>query len=267
MESLKSVRWLEDEFVAVGENMLILASLDGVSWEVVMSDPNSELEFLDIARGKDRYVIVGNSLSVFTSDDRKVWAQSEINRDTEGKGVQCLFGAIWDGNNFLAVGQDGGIFQSGDGLIWEWCERITKYELRGILKTQEGYYIVGNEGAIIKSHNGIDWKDLREITLDLGEPNIIIGQERQLKITLNYPYGAQLDITDKASYDLEGNIVSINEKGLLKASGEGEAKIRVEYDRKLSKFPLTVNNTQLSDIQRDEGNLSNQGENQNPKQG
>lgn len=243
MESLMSVRWLNGRYMAVGGGMLILTSADGITWEEIMSE-RSNLQFMDVFWNGSRYVVVGDHIAILTSEDGKVWTYRGSDKVSEETGVdftRSLYSIVWGKDRFLSVGHWGSIISSSDGVTWSGEDQVTRRELRDIVWGKDKYIAAGDEGTILVSYDGSEWEDLRKLTIDSKEYTMTMGQEKQLKVMLRYPYGTEVDITGDAAYEVEGKDVAyVDEKGVLKALGPGQVEVRVLYDQKSVKVPVKV---------------------------
>ncbi len=260
MESLISVKWLNDKYMAVGGGMLILSSDDGITWEEIMFKPSSTLVFMDVSWNGSSYTVVGDHVSVFTSDDGKAWLEVDRNKLSNDTGVdhdKCLYSVEWGKDSFWAVGHAGSIISSKDGLEWIGKQQVTRKELRDIIWTGDKYIAVGDEGGILLSYDGSTWEDLRKITSDLEEYNITIGQEQQLKVTLRYPYGSEVDITEKVTFEVDNkDIAFIDENGILKPFGIGQTTAKIRYDKKSVTIPIKVSEIMAAGKENQDNNIN-----------
>ncbi|HPD00587.1 MAG TPA: hypothetical protein PLA01_04470 [Acetivibrio sp.] len=260
MESLMSVKWFNGKYMAVGGGMLILSSDDGITWEEIMFDPSSTLAFMDVSWNGSSYAVVGDHISVFVSDDGKAWQQIDTNKLSNDTGIdydKCLYSVVWGNDSFLAVGHTGSIISSKDGLEWSGNKQITRSTIRNIIWTGDKYVAVGDQGAILLSYDSSAWEDLRKITSDLKEYNITIGQEQQLKVTLKYPYGSEIDITEKVTFDVDNkDIAFIDENGILKPLGIGQATAKIRYDNKSIEVPIKVSEIMGADEENQDNKVN-----------
>ena len=175
-------------FVTVGSKGTIVTSLDGISWIKSKSGINNTL--IGITFGKDKFVIVGDKITLISLDGR-TWKESElyypyssITGVTFGNGkfvsvdyssyvYSSTDGNIWDevfsryvsnygitfGNNlFVYVGHVGYIFYSSDTINWNEIG-TTGNTLNGITYGGDNFITVGEKGTIIISKNGVDWEE------------------------------------------------------------------------------------------------------------
>ncbi len=68
---------------------------------------------------------------------------------------------IWNGFEFLAVGDGGLIMRSGDGIAWSRVNSGTTVNLNAVAHLGLGYidyFVVGDEGTVIRSGDGENWE-------------------------------------------------------------------------------------------------------------
>ncbi len=104
---LRSVTWSGNEYVAVGNVTLI--SPDGVKWTAT----DSYAGWMGVASSASQVVKVGQYGNISTSPDGVIWT-AQTTQPTS------LYGVIWTGTEFVAVGGGGTgyIITSRDGVTW-----------------------------------------------------------------------------------------------------------------------------------------------------
>jgi photosystem II stability/assembly factor-like uncharacterized protein len=116
---LEDVAWVDDLYVAVGKNSLIITSPDGssLSWTIRNDGGLSDnTTLLGVASNGDgsKTVAVGTNGTLLTSDDKGLnwepWTVTESN---------TLNDVTWDGSQFIVVGATGTIYTSTNGVDWE----------------------------------------------------------------------------------------------------------------------------------------------------
>jgi hypothetical protein len=125
-------------------------------------------DLTDVAWGNGRYVAVGLYGTVLTSDDGLSWSVGDIGTDA------WLYGIVWDGTRFVAVGGDmtvaglGNVATSEDGLTWALQEVGTRYVFSDIVWNDSRYVAVGHQepdplvgGSVVAasatSTDGVTW--------------------------------------------------------------------------------------------------------------
>lgn len=157
--SLNDVIWGGDQFVAVGRNGLILTSPDGTNW--TNQDSGSSTAGLhNIVWADNSYIAFGNE-SILVSQDGQNWAEHSDSFELYFPSVQwCNNHFIAVGNGPLGVGR--GIYISKDGFSWDLVE--SDISLTDVVWTGSKYYAVGHEGKIYVSTEGVNWLEVNSGT-------------------------------------------------------------------------------------------------------
>jgi hypothetical protein len=182
---LHAVRWLGDQFVAVGSLGTVLTSPDGVDWTLRRFGEVVDALY-DVTRGNGWMVAVGPRV-VFRSEDGREWIKTAIPNDlvtvTFVDGVFWAGGsAPWPNPNNLAPS----VFRSVDGLEWERVHSAPP-ELRGYINHivhTEGRLVAGggaaNLGSLVlwSSVDGEEWTDA-----------VVMGEEPGILVHMVYGDG------------------------------------------------------------------------------
>ena len=163
---LSRVRWLNEQFYAVGYNTeqdaksYIFTSPDGTSW----TQRHSTTTWLkDVSWNGSVYVAVGGYMS-FTSIDGDNWQEHNIGIYTSLKKIS------WNGTRFVAVGTkwntsgstwygNQSIVTSQDGVSWTERSSGTTKVLVDVVWTDDNFIAVGNDGITMTSDDGIFWNE------------------------------------------------------------------------------------------------------------
>jgi RHS repeat-associated protein len=108
-KNLRGVTYGDNQFVAVGENGVILTSLDGYKWTSRTSSINVDL--LEAAYGNGVYAVVGNNGKILTSEDLAKWTRRSSGLRND------LSGAAFGNSRFVVVGDS--------EIIYSNCEQVT----------------------------------------------------------------------------------------------------------------------------------------------
>ncbi len=139
------------QLVAVGLPGAILTSADGVTWTAQTSGaPQDALQ--GIAWSGSRYVVSDASAKqVLTSTDAVSWSPTAVS--------DYMLDVFFAGGQFIAVGYNGSIATSPDGLIWTARTTPTTEPLVcGVWSSSLGLYVVGGQGgALLTSPDGVIW--------------------------------------------------------------------------------------------------------------
>ena len=112
--NLEDVKWLGDQYIAVGNSGTILTSnADGSSWTAQDAGAGVANTALNaVASDADRIVVVGTNGTILNSDDGVAWTvlPEPTNND--------LNDITWDGAQFVVAGSNDTILTSPDGTTW-----------------------------------------------------------------------------------------------------------------------------------------------------
>jgi len=144
-------------YVAVGNDGMLLTSPDGATWTARVSDTTNNLR--GITFFQDRFVVVGeqdeSGATVLTSADGATWSRSTAPGN--------LFGLAHNGKRLIAVGDNGVVVTSIDGLTWTNVfsasrpNPVGNRDLNAVTWGGGRFVAVGREGRVIVSSNGLDW--------------------------------------------------------------------------------------------------------------
>ena len=144
---LRKVRYCNDRYLAAGSSTL-LSSIDGITWELV----SSAINFSGVCYGNGRYVAVGYSSAIYTSEDGTTWTGK-----SSGISSAVFNDVIYANGLFWAVGNSGVIAVSEDGLTWASRETGTTGNIRAITYGKGIYMAVGESCTLAISVDGITW--------------------------------------------------------------------------------------------------------------
>jgi photosystem II stability/assembly factor-like uncharacterized protein len=151
-----SIAWDGSEYCASGENGVIATSKDCISWRQVVL--NKHGAYTSIAwNGKEFVVVQFGNDEILRSPDGDMWFDSHTGGIDYG-----LIDILWDGKNFIALGQDGKILTSPDGMVWESRETNTQRYLSSIAYSGQQYVVVGDSGTILYSLDGLNWENVSQ---------------------------------------------------------------------------------------------------------
>lgn len=175
--SKDGVKWTDVKFTGKAENFSLIevvndgkqyvsyayravyASADGVNWKQVKKINRMPTIVSGTAVGDGKLVGVGGYISGSTPS----WgyfqmdATGKASYDSEdGKGP--LTDVVWTGKQFLAVGGDGLMMTSKDGIKWTETASPTKESINRIIRANDTYYITGTNGLIMSSKDLTTWK-------------------------------------------------------------------------------------------------------------
>jgi hypothetical protein len=148
------------QFVVVGNSGTILTSFDGVTWVAQFSGSTGAL--FGVTYGNGQFVIAGATFGkclIITSSNGSSWtAKSWIPTNN-------LHGISYGNSGFVAVGDNGTILFSPDGMSWA-IQSFASGNLKGVTYDNGCFISVGEnsggDGTIVASPNGSSWTEITE---------------------------------------------------------------------------------------------------------
>jgi hypothetical protein len=147
---------VNDKFLAVGPEGIILTSVDGVKW--TRQDSGITEDLVGIAGVNGQFMVVGTLGTVLRSPNASAWTADRI------VGVDRLNSVAWNGQTLVAVGAVGTVLEarrsviasSSDQRQWEvdkfkWGIRL----LRDVISSGDRFVAVGKD--IVVSPDGSEW--------------------------------------------------------------------------------------------------------------
>lgn len=135
--------------VAVGKGNIVGTSTDGVTW-ITRGLPLPGARILrGVAAGVSQFVAVGSAGTIIvTFDGGDSW------KLVQSGTTQSLWSVAWDGTNFVAVGEGGIVLTSSDGLTWSPGTSPTSQRLYAIQANGSKLVAVTELGAAYETNNG-----------------------------------------------------------------------------------------------------------------
>ena len=148
-DTLFSVTFGNDLFVAVGESGTIITSPDGAIWTQQHSGTTTVIR--SVSYCKDRFVAVGDSGKILSSTDGKTWASIP-----SGTGLS-LRSSTYGNEMFLIVCWDGTTLTSLDGLTWVINPTVIGGTRIHSVTYGNGLFAAAMDSAVWTSTDGIVW--------------------------------------------------------------------------------------------------------------
>lgn len=152
-----------ERFLILGSQGLLTSS-DGLAWQ--QSPVPREVMARGLAAGGGRLAAVGSGGRILSSPDGAVAVWQDVSPDpaTVPDITSTLKTSLEDvahgGGTFAAVGGDGIIFTSADGIAWTPRHRGSRHLLTSVGYGAGRYVAVGGGGTILVSANGHQWDDV-----------------------------------------------------------------------------------------------------------
>ncbi|MCW2546460.1 MAG: hypothetical protein JWN96_920 [Mycobacterium sp.] len=158
---LRGVSYLAQTWVVTGGGGTILTSSDGVQFTPRASTSSAELwSVAALTAEKDsRLVVVGAGGALLVSDDRGQSWQAAVDPQKE-----TLFSVAAGPAGLVAVGVDGAIVRSSDGLHWSVVQTGLGQTLRAVAGDGSHYVAVGATGTVLTSTDGQRWSPSAPVT-------------------------------------------------------------------------------------------------------
>jgi len=202
--------------------------LPGDSWTLQSSRSGSYLT--SVTHNGTRYVAVGLSGTIVTSENGEVWSRQQSPVTTDLLGVASApDGAV------VAVGNNGLILESEDGLTWTESESPTENWLHGIVHDGAKFVVVGAAGAIVYSTDSTwqiatnsSFANMYDITVRDGQ-YVAVGTN---KILLSDDGTAWVDTLGTTGFVLHGvaaspeRFVAVGQSGAILTSDDGNFWVR-----------------------------------------
>lgn len=183
--ALADVTWDGGQFVAVGGT--VLTSPDGITWTeqptALHPTNNTSIFPYGVAWNGQQLAMVGMGYTtngfdpyatdyfaaILTSPDAATWTQrtsglpdwyiaiGTFGYDIPPSGYNPLYRVIANGGGFLAVGENGTILDSPDGVAWTQRVSGTQARLNGVARGGGRFVAVGDGGTLLSSPDGIAW--------------------------------------------------------------------------------------------------------------
>jgi hypothetical protein len=153
------VRWLEDLFMAVGENGNIIYMDEGTTWEPLTTGVNAMLR--DILWTGNAFIAVGDNSTILTSIFADEWDKHVVPVNNAK-----LTGVAWSGTQAIVVGTDAEyqhpvIIRSVDPHTWAAVNLTDQYHghLNGVIWANNKFMAFGKDGSpvVYTSADGINW--------------------------------------------------------------------------------------------------------------
>jgi hypothetical protein len=141
----------EDGFVAVTHSGIITHSTDGRTWSEDLAPQGSFLTFRDVASGQGMYVAVGNNRRVFVSDDGVEWTS----RDTPFSSPYAIAcsGSLW-----MVLANRNEVWTSPDAIVWTRAVGVSRASHLQWNEILNRFLAIDGSGTILSSEDGMHWR-------------------------------------------------------------------------------------------------------------
>jgi hypothetical protein len=150
-EALSEIAFAANRFVAVGKSGVVLSSPDGFQWQPHASGTTDWIR--GVTFGGGRFVAITALGEACVSPDGTTWTQQSMGENLLLTAV--TFGA--NPPVFVAVGPLQ-ILRSTDGIQWEPAEKPFEEWLNSVTRGPDRFVAVGDEGGVYQSTDGMSWQ-------------------------------------------------------------------------------------------------------------
>lgn len=149
-----------DRWIVVGDDGVLLTSLDGNTWTPGASGTSENLT--GVSSNGLITVVVGENGTMLRSEDGEIWTAVPLATTLSLRGI------VHSQTQFVAVGDEGVLLTSIDGLEWTQGRIPTNLnrDLNDIVYAHGRLVAVGDNGAVFRSLDGSDWTNWNSETLE-----------------------------------------------------------------------------------------------------
>ncbi len=205
---IRDVAWNGSKYVAVSDSGT-LTSTDAVTWSLVNAADNNLMSIKwangqFIADGK----LTGVYDNIYTSPDGTAWTKVT---SFASYGSSICNSVVWNGSQYVAVGQNGKLEKSIDGSTWtDTTTGFSDFNLKSIVWTGSQFVAVGDSmatfGAILTSPDAVTWTSQPTATTSQlysvawnGSVFVAVGGNGDVELSSNgtswsSPYSGSLDL-------------------------------------------------------------------------
>ena len=199
-------------------NRHVVTSPDGMTWTTHLFNWSNQP--FSIAHGEPGYVVTDGEWLFFSSDARE-WTWVPF--------VDSFRDLTWTGDRFMAVGEDGLIASSPDGLNWSVVFRLKGRSYHTLTTYGNRVYVLGNDPGVFP----IRTKGTGAVSLDMGETwdtDLLVGHLRRTDDIFVDERGLILDLSEyMVVYDDQETWKMLNHSGhFQKVVWDGSQYIGIE---------------------------------------
>jgi len=155
---LTSVIWTGKQIFAGGPDGWLRSSGDGLNWKAIGFVP---MNIESLVFTGDLFVVVRDGIQ--TSRDGKDWTSQRLDGKLICSSLSCV---AWNGQKatlhsstrLIAVGREGLILSSPDGIKWKKRDSGCKNHLMSAVWTGSRFLVIGEGGIILASSDGVSWE-------------------------------------------------------------------------------------------------------------
>jgi hypothetical protein len=140
-------------YLAVGERGTIMASDNGIDWDLDLVPPTAtNTVLLGVGGDTRRMLAVGSGGTILHSTNTVTWEALGSSTTTNDLQAVAVLGDL-----FVVAGANGTLLTSSNATTWARRTVPTTQFLSGLAAFSGGLIAVGDAGTILSSQNGVDW--------------------------------------------------------------------------------------------------------------
>lgn len=154
---------------------MVLTSTNGYDWQASLT--NLEDQLSAVAYGNGLWVVTGDNGGIFTSSDALNWTNNSLPPTSHD-----LRNLVYGNGHFIAFADSRDlIYYSTNGVDWETNEAPMASQVASAGFVNGRFMAVGNNGAILFSDDGLDWSVMNTSTnillnaLAFGKGRYVVG--------------------------------------------------------------------------------------------
>ncbi len=151
--SPNDILWDGKQYVAVGDDSIVYVSKDAMEWNSVATNISDGLFLLSITKLKNKYIVIvesGSSCSIISSSNLTIW--SDVNK----RNYSEISKIIITDDKLVAAGWHETILQTKDGNEWSVSEKYAP-NLMKVIWNGKQFLSIGNDGTVYFSKDGRTW--------------------------------------------------------------------------------------------------------------
>ena len=155
--TIRDIVFANNQFVAIGDNLEIMTSPDGVTWTVQTVDVGIDPEtlaggLLHINYLNSMYVEGGKSNTILTSSDGVTWTLREFSEDSS-----WFFDSYYSGGTYYFPGRQGKLWTTTNWTTWTSIDTTASDDIYGIKNNGSVTVVAGRQGEILTTNNFSTW--------------------------------------------------------------------------------------------------------------
>ncbi len=171
-DSVQNILFAGGQFVAVGNNGLIVTSPGGGTWTARASGLDPDLlssDLLCIRHLNGHYVAGGKNGTLLTSPDGITWTKRPYAEEND-----WLWDAAYHAGSYYFTGRQGRVRMTGDFTAWAEVATGVSGDLHGIAALSGQHVVIGRDGSLASSPDFAAWTN-RQSKVAAGFSNVAFG--------------------------------------------------------------------------------------------